>query len=102
MMNEFKRTGLDILVDLSDWHLCLVVQCTRMGTEQGEQFLPGMKNPILTEWDFALRFHFIFQQNHCINLLVRRLHKVGCFVYRKGTIFQANHNQFLDANDFSK
>ena len=23
--NKFKCTGVDILVDLSDWHLCLVV-----------------------------------------------------------------------------
>ena len=58
--NKFKCTEVDILVDLSDWHLCLVVQCTRMGTEQGEQFLPGMKKSHSDRMGFCFAVSFYF------------------------------------------
>ena len=40
---EMDVTSFEFTDFLSDWHLRLVVQRTKMDAEQGEQFLPGME-----------------------------------------------------------
>ena len=39
------------------------------------------------------RYDFSSKSQHELNLPV---HSICCFVYRKGTIFQANHNKIID------
>lgn len=40
---DMDVTSFEFTEFLSDWHLRLVVQRTKMDAEQGERFLPGMK-----------------------------------------------------------